>query len=114
MAVLCHFMTSIMKQANFILLVVQVIQNTCVNLLFMYFFDSVFCIEWDMLYAQVDSLELFVRVNCGNVGMETVGMVSLPSLELRTVVCPQGFLAQNLVQCRCPMTALLFQLIVLV
>lgn len=43
------------------------------------------------MYARVDSLELFVNVNCGNVGMKIVGMVSLPSLGLQTVICPQRF-----------------------
>lgn len=66
------------------------------------------------IYAQVDSLELFAHVNYGKVGMETVGVVSLPSLDLQTVICPHGFLVHDLVQCRCPTTGLLFQLIVLV
>lgn len=43
------------------------------------------------IYARAHSLELFVNVNCGNVGMEIVGMVSLPSLALQTVICPQRF-----------------------
>lgn len=66
------------------------------------------------IYARVDSLELFVYVNSGNVGMEIVGMVSLPSLELQAVICPHRFSGTRLVQCRCPTTGLHFQLIVLV
>lgn len=43
------------------------------------------------IYARAHSLELFVNVNCGNVGMEIVSMVSLPLLELQTVICPHRF-----------------------
>lgn len=58
--------------------------------------------------------KVIAHVNYLNVGMETAGVVSLPSLELQTVICPRGFLVHNLVQCRCPTIGLLFQLIVLV
>lgn len=49
------------------------------------------------IYAQADSLELFVNVNCVlSVAMEIVGMVSLPSLELQTVICPHRFSGTSL------------------
>lgn len=85
---------------------IQLVVASCKINVLIYYLCAFLTVSFALrgMYAQMDKLELFVHDNCGNVGMETVGMVSLASLEFQTVIC----LALGTVQkshCRSPLPA---------